>query len=145
MAPDARSAAGFTLVEVLVALLLLSVGLLGLAALQLESLRASRTALLRTQAVLLATDMADRLRANRHPADAYDCAGPCSPGAGGNTVAVADLADWRAAVAATLPRGQTEITHTAGAAGTPAAYVVRIRWRDGGARAESSVQLRVER
>lgn len=145
MARHAPPATGFTLVEVLVALVVLSVGLLGLAALHLESLRASRTALLRTQAVLLAVDMTDRVRANRHPADAYDCAGPCVAGAGGNPVAVEDIAAWRSAVATTLPRGQAVITYTAAAAGTPTAYVVGIRWHEAGGRVASSVHLRVER
>ena len=61
---------GFTLVEAMVALIVLSVGLLGIAALYVETLRASRTSLHRTQAVNLATDLADRMRANR---DAREC------------------------------------------------------------------------
>ena len=56
---------GFTLVEVLVALVVMSVGMLGIAALYLEGLRAGRTALYRTTAVNLAADMADRIRANQ--------------------------------------------------------------------------------
>ena len=56
---------GFTLVEVLVALVIFAVGLLGIAALHIEGLNAGRTALNRTQAVALASDLADRIRANR--------------------------------------------------------------------------------
>ena len=56
---------GFTMVETLVALVVLAIGLLGIAALHLESLRAGRTAIYRTQAVNLAADVADRIRANR--------------------------------------------------------------------------------
>lgn len=145
MSATAHPDGGFTLVEVLVAWLVLSVGLLGVAALQLESLRSSRAALLRTQAVLLTTDMADRIRANRVPADAYDCGGPCGTGAGGNAIAVADLADWHAAVAAALPAGRAEITLAAGVADAPVAYVVGVGWLEGNARAESTFQLRVER
>ena len=51
--------AGFTLVEVLLALLVLCVGMLGTAAILLESLRASRSGIARTQAVTLAADLAD--------------------------------------------------------------------------------------
>lgn len=58
-------ARGFTLVEVLVALVVLAVGLLGAAAMLLESLQGSRIALERSRAVVLAGDMAERLRANR--------------------------------------------------------------------------------
>lgn len=56
--------AGFSLVEVLVAVLVLSVGLLGLAALQIAAVRANDSARLRTQATLAAYDLADRLRAD---------------------------------------------------------------------------------
>ena len=57
--------AGFSIVEALVALVVLSVGMLGIAALYVESLRAGRSAVYHTQAVNLAADMADRIRANR--------------------------------------------------------------------------------
>ena len=63
---------GFSIVEVLVALVVLAVGMLGIAALYVESLRAGRTAVYRTQAVNLASDMADRIRANRTAGDAYE-------------------------------------------------------------------------
>jgi type IV pilus assembly protein PilV len=56
---------GFSIVEALVALIVLSVGMLGIAALYVESLRAGRSAVYHTQAVNLAADMADRIRANR--------------------------------------------------------------------------------
>ena len=56
--------AGFSLLEVLVALVILSVGLLGLAALQAEGLRGSSTAKFRFNAVRLMGDITDRMRAN---------------------------------------------------------------------------------
>ena len=56
---------GVSLIEVLVALLVLSIGLLGVAALQVISLRSNHGSFVRGQAVLLASDMADRMRANR--------------------------------------------------------------------------------
>lgn len=56
---------GFGLVEVLVALLVLSIGLLGLAGLQAVSLRSNHGSFIRGQAVILANDIADRMRANR--------------------------------------------------------------------------------
>ena len=67
-APDRakrRHATGFSLLEVLIALVILSVGLLGLAALQAEGLRGSSSALQRTTAVSHASDIADRMRSNR--------------------------------------------------------------------------------
>lgn len=55
---------GFTLLEVLVALVILSLGLLGLAGLQLRSLQGSSDSFARSQAMILADSMADRMRAN---------------------------------------------------------------------------------
>lgn len=55
---------GFTLIEVLVALLVLSIGLLGLAALQNTALQFNTDSYQRTQATLLAYDILDRMRAN---------------------------------------------------------------------------------
>jgi type IV pilus assembly protein PilV len=57
--------AGLTLIETLVALVILSVGLLGIAALHVESVKSARSAMLRTKAVALAADMAEKMRANR--------------------------------------------------------------------------------
>ncbi|MCF6251352.1 MAG: type IV pilus modification protein PilV [Methylococcaceae bacterium] len=55
---------GFTLIEVLIAMLVLAVGLLGLAGLQATGLRNNLSAYNRSQATQLAYDMADRMRAN---------------------------------------------------------------------------------
>jgi len=57
-------AAGFSLVEVLVAVLVLSIGLLGLAGLQIAGVRANDSARLRTEVTIAAYDAADRLRAD---------------------------------------------------------------------------------
>ena len=65
-------AAGFTLLEVLVAVLLLSIGLLGLASLQTWGLRATGNATYRSQATLLVNEMVERIRANQPAAiDGY--------------------------------------------------------------------------
>lgn len=65
---------GATLIEVLVAALILSVGLLGLAGLQVTSVKSNQSAYIRSQATLLAYDIADRMRTNRAEAlnGAYD-------------------------------------------------------------------------
>ncbi|WDG56994.1 type IV pilus modification protein PilV [Pseudomonas chlororaphis] len=56
--------AGMTLIEVLVAVLILGVGLLGAAAVQLNALRYTDSALMTSQASFIAYDMLDRIRAN---------------------------------------------------------------------------------
>lgn len=77
-------AAGFSLVEVLVAVLVLSIGLLGLAGLQIAGVRANDSARLRTQATLAAYDLADRLRAD--PGSFF----PLGDGSGGTVAIDAD-------------------------------------------------------
>lgn len=109
---------GISLIEALVALVVLSVGMLGIAGMFVESVRSSRTALLRTQAVNLVSDMADRIRANANARTAYatstygdlpakhGCA-PTSDEDGNNCgiaeLAEDDLARWREAVDFALP------------------------------------------
>jgi len=103
-------AAGFTLIEALIALLVLSIGLLGVAAMQLASLQANNGAFQRTQATFLAQDIADRMRANRTSALAgdYDFAlGDAAPVAPA-TIAEQDVLAWKTRLAATLPQGAVE-------------------------------------
>ena len=76
--------AGFSLVEVLVAVLVLSIGLLGLAGLQIAGVKANDSARLRTEATLAAYDVADRLRAD--PASFF----PLGQGSRGTAVIEAD-------------------------------------------------------
>lgn len=56
---------GYTLVEVLVALLVVSLGLLGMAALQISALKQNQNAYVRSQAIIAANDIMDRMRANK--------------------------------------------------------------------------------
>lgn len=91
---------GFTLIEMLVAVVILSIGLLGLAGLQARSLQFNSSSAQRSQATILAYDMIDRMRANKDQAvaGAYDldlATGPsgtinCETG----TCVTADLANY---------------------------------------------------
>ena len=65
------SDSGFTLIEVLVALLIVALGMLGNAMLQLQGMKNSNDAYLRSQIGLFAYDIADKIRANRECQDAY--------------------------------------------------------------------------
>lgn len=65
-----RASGGFTLIEIMVALLIFSIGLLGLAMLQATSLKFNNDSYMRTQATILAYDLIDRMRANKVAADA---------------------------------------------------------------------------
>lgn len=62
---------GLTLLEILIALVVLSVGLLGIAGMQATGLRNNHAAYTKTQATALAVDMADRIRANPQGAPLY--------------------------------------------------------------------------
>jgi len=70
--PTINNQAGFTLMEVLIALLILSIGLLGLASLQTNGLRSNQMASMRTISTQLANDIADRMRANPTGVDAQN-------------------------------------------------------------------------
>jgi type IV pilus assembly protein PilV len=128
---------GFSMMEVLVALLVLSVGLLGMAALQVVSLKANHGAYQRSQATFLAYDMIDRMRANRAKAMAgdYDLTmGASSPT--GTTLAILDVKDWLDNnVAVFLPSGDGSIACTA------AVCTVDVQWdtrRQGGTAVDSN-------
>ena len=97
-----RQQRGVTLIEVLVTIVVLSLGLLGMAGLQLSSMRLSQGSQMRSTAAQLATDMAERMRSGdaRNYALALTATRP-----GGTSQRERDQADWLARVAA-LPGGQ---------------------------------------
>lgn len=134
---------GFTMVEVLVALVVLAIGLLGIAALYLNSLQAGRTAVYRTEAVTLAADLADRIRMNRTAqaaygtlfADAEAVVGTCATtgGCSDADLASTDLFNWKDAIADSLPNGQGQVVVTLPiAADEPTSYVITVRWNEVG-------------
>ena len=104
---------GFTLLEVLIALLVFSLGLLGMAGLLIISVRTNHSAYLRTQASFLAQSMADRMRANvprvwtndyntSYPTSDTD---PCASGAACSRedMATRDKAEWSTQLSDFLP------------------------------------------
>jgi type IV pilus assembly protein PilV len=143
MANGTKSQNGFTMVETLVALVVLAIGMLGIAALYLNSLQAGRSAIYRTEAVNLAADLADRIRANRTAVagygnvygDVFAPVGACSTTAGctAGELATTDLSSWKAGLALQLPNGQGQVVVTPPvAAGEPASYVVTVQWAEVG-------------
>jgi type IV pilus assembly protein PilV len=153
--PAGATVSGFTLVEVLVALVILSVGMLGIAALYLEGLRASRDALVRTQAVALAADMADRIRANRYivaGAGAYDPAlvtaaqvaacetagSTCTP----SQMYANDLYRWQQAVQAALPAGTAAVAFAI--VNSQPTYTITVTWTQPGDPTTASYSLTVQ-
>ena len=124
---------GFSLIEVLIAMLVLAIGLLGMAQMQASGIRSTHGAYLRTQATLLAGDMLDSMRANMTVArnGGYDVAFGGTL-AGGTTVGD-DVNAWQANLAALLPNGQGQITTVLGGPvvtpnNIPSDVTVAVRW-----------------
>ena len=120
-----RRAQGMTLVEVLVTLVIISVGLLGVAALQLTTVRNNSDAYVRAQAAVLASDMLDRMRANRNGTSG----GPQGYEIGMDeeepeTVAGDDIANWRRVLEEQLPQGKGEIRYD----GATELVTITIQW-----------------
>ena len=110
-----RREAGFGLIEVLVALLILAIGLLGMASLQTASLKQTTGSQARTQAIFLAEDLVERIRANRPNRDQYVLNDPdpvaCNTefAVDNSGVAEDDLDEWRNSLACLLPGGNGEV------------------------------------
>ena len=140
---------GFTLLEVLVSLGILSFGLLGLAMLQLESFKTNTDAYFRTQASLLAYDIMDRIRANATfartggydvPDDSaastaisqYSSCESSSCDCDASTCTTSDLRDfdlgkWYQGLAALPPdSSQSTVVYDS----TNLQYTITIRWRE---------------
>lgn len=103
-----RRQSGLSLIEVLITVVLVSIGLLGLAGLQLTSVQNSNSSSERFVATTLAQDILERMRANRNraigPGRVYNLALGAEPAVGG--VEGADLDAWIDSIAAALPSGQ---------------------------------------
>ena len=158
---------GFTLMEVLVALAVLSIGLLGMAGMQLFSLKSSHNAYLRTQATTAAQELVNKMRANRDMAIAgnYDTAYADIPGSTSNCqtsnctpgqLAEFELAQWKCS----LGNYETDTTCTTASNGIelnsilpagdglverdnldPSMITVTVQWMDRGAGVPENVMV----
>ena len=130
---------GFTLVEALVSLVVMSVGMIGIAAMYAQGLGAERTSQYRGVAVMLAGDLADRIRSNRLAAGAYAGGAAnsgCDPSGGGGVdctpaeMAAHDLFLWDQQVTALLPNGAWQVQFNAAA--LPPGYAIQLSWTEVG-------------
>lgn len=140
---------GATLIEVLITMLIVALGLLGAAGLQLASTRYQQTAYMRGQAIVQAQFISEKMRANTSAIgtyltnDAYAAATlaalPADPACGMSATstctaaqsAAKDLRDWRRSLQA-LPGGRGSINSVIGAGGItdPFARRVIVMWQE---------------
>lgn len=129
-----RRARGFTLVEVLVALLVFSIGLIGLGASMTLAIRSNNVAGQRTQAVFLAESLMDMMRANDQGvwAALYDGDYPvggatnCNSGCNFNELAQRDRAEWSLMLQRSLPNGRANVNCVLDAASAPSGQTRRM-------------------
>lgn len=142
---------GFTLVEVLVALVVLTVGMLGVAVLYVEGLRLNRTSIYRTLAVGLAADMADRIRANSQVPAGYAGTGPGADNGCVNGLVACTRAEqaaddwfwWLQGIRSYLPDGaEGEINVTP--IGDMNRYEISLRWPETGQPAPATYTLPIQ-
>jgi type IV pilus assembly protein PilV len=130
--PLTKSQTGFTLLEVLVAIVVLSLGLLGLAGLQAATLRNNQIAYYRGIAIQQTYDMADRIRANQEGAKTgkynnptathHDCFGAtCNP----QDMAEEDFFQWNNNNARMLPAGTGTVAAAAGGS-----FDITVSWNE---------------
>lgn len=133
----ARLQMGFSMIEVLVAVLVLALGLLGFALLQTMNLRFTQSANYRTEATNLAYDLLDQMRANRYQAASY--AGAAGADFAANSRAFTPCSrpiDAAATIAANIARWQCQVVEALGpSAAAQVAYAdgvveVTISWGD---------------
>lgn len=137
--PAAMGQRGATLLEVLIALLIFSFGMLGLAALQTYSVKANQSANFRSQATALANVVLDNVRANRtnivgYYSDTY-AQTACGAAIVSTETAALDLELWRQQVACQLPEGRAGLVPIG-----DRQVAVCIRWSD--ARLDQGAEVR---
>lgn len=135
-------ASGFSLLEVLISLVIVAVGLLGVAGLMSNTLKSNDSAAMRTQATAQAYNIIDRMRANMigvnggsyvvgmPPSAATGALPSTCTGTACGPVALAtyDIGQWEYELAKLLPQGRGSISITP--VPTGATYTVTVRWND---------------
>ncbi len=126
--PTTTQQTGFSLIEVLVALLVLAIGLLGILVMQARGLQLNQAGYMQSQAMFMAEDIVERIRSNQTAIDSYsidfedagdDSAGYCDSigsACSDTEMAASDLLQWKTQLSNVLPQGdgRVEIGATVG-------------------------------
>jgi len=125
-----RAMRGISLLEVLVSVVVLSIGLLGVAAMQSVALRGGQSSLESSQATIQTTAIIEAMRANPAAGAAYNVGMTCAVPAGG-TQAQNDVRDWISSLKSTIGTGPASDTTTCGSiANCPATCTITVQWDD---------------
>lgn len=148
VAPGARRVRGISLIEVLVSVVIIAIGLLGIAAMESLALRGSQGSLESSQAVMQTNAILEAMRANRANAAGYNMALTCNVPAAAGSLAERDRRDWIIALKETMGQGQEDDNTTCGSiAGCPDNCVVTVQWNDqragGGAARQVVTETRI--
>lgn len=134
---------GLTLIEILVSLVVISSGLLGVAALQVRTLQGNYDALQRSHASALASDIADRMRINRGAVrlksgeSEYQMGYGMPQGGTDLSLAKVDMLEWKQALAARLPDGDGSIDVIE----STGWVTIRVRWGERSDESSGTTQL----
>ena len=126
-----KKQSGFSMIEILVSILILAIGLLGVASLQTLSVKSSTNSNLRGMALYLANNMADRMRSNPAGANSghydsmegkasYNCSSACNPA----EIASNDKNEWDDLVTNGLPDGEADLSRAG------EVYTLTLSWTD---------------
>lgn len=141
-----RTSRGVSLLEVMISVLILAIGLLGIAAMQSLALRGGQSSLESSQAVMQTTSILESMRANRANAASYTSAMTCIAG-GGGSLAQNDLAAWINSMKTTM--GVAGDTTTCGRIESLGSnrYRITVQWDDsragGGAQRQVATEVRI--
>lgn len=122
---------GFTMLEVLISMIVISIGLLGYAGLQAASLKNSHIAYLRSQATVHAHDIVERMRVNSAAAITGNYNVAIGSSGGGSGVAGNDLTEWKRNLAQALPAGDGSVTVT-GVGAAQGNVEINVQWDEDG-------------
>lgn len=146
-ASRARAMRGVSLIEVLVSVVIIAIGLLGIAAMQSMALRGSQSSLESSQAVMQTSAIMEAMRANRANAAAYNMGMTCAVPTVGGSLAANDQRAWITSLKSVIGQGATDMTTCGQISGCPDACLVTVQWNDeragGGATRQVVTETRI--